>query len=372
MKILQILDNLSVDSGVSSVVMNFYRNINSEKIQFDFLVCRENENNKKTYYDEIVSMGGKVFYCGNPLSVQTFISSVRRIKLFFKKYSTEYQAVHLHVPTIAYFTLRYAKKFGIRSRIIHSHSSMTSPIKYKAFINYFLMKGKKYANTYWACSAEAAEFLFGKKAIKNVEIIRNTVDSEKFSFDNEKREAVRKDYKLPANKVIMHISNFSPIKNLDFLLPIIEENIKQNDNIRFMFVGDGPTKNKIEEKLKQSGLADYFIFTGRQRDVHKYLCAADLLLLPSLKEGLPVVVLEAQACGLTCLVSNTVTKECDVGNVVFFPLDENIWGDYIVKFCSPSCDIRRDMSASFKNCLYDAKKESARVEKLYLSLVKRD
>lgn len=366
MRVLNVLDNLSLDSGVSAVVMNIYKNFSSD-IQVDFFVCRKNEDPNKSYYDEVISLGGNVFYCENPLAVSSLASAVKNAKRFFKKHAKEYDVVHLHAPTISPFSLRYAKRYGAKCRIIHSHSSMTSPNKIKAFINKLLMRGKKYANVYWACSDKAAEFLYGTK--ENIEIIKNVTDSSIMFFDSRLRDSVRSELNLDNKKVITHISNFSPIKNHFFLLDVISEVVKKDEGFVFLFVGDGPAKNAFEAEIKNLGLEKNVIFTGRQGDVRKYLCAADLLLLPSLKEGLPVVVVEAQACGLPCLVSDTVTRECNVGNVSFLQLAKEEWINKISGLMPSSAEERRHASDEFKKCDYDAAKEAKRVEKLYEALI---
>lgn len=370
MRVLYILPNLSADSGVSSVVMNVYRHVNKEKVQIDFLVCENEPKTESVFYHEIIANGGRVYRTGNVLNPKTIRSAWRKIKAFFKEHAKEYGAVHLHAPNISRFTLKYAKKFGIPNRIIHSHSSMTSPNKIKAMVNRFLIGGKRYANIFWTCSPEAADFLFGQRFIKKhpVEMIKNAVDTTQFHFDKETRAALRDELGLSQKKVIAHVSNFSAIKNVFFLLPVIQQVAEKDKEIVFLFIGDGPMKNELERKTKELGLEENVRFIGRQPNVCHLLCASDLLLLPSLKEGLPVVTIEAQACGLSCVVTDTITRECNIGLVDFLPLSTALWVDHICGFHPLSDDDRENLSADFIHAPYNIVNEAKKVENLYLNL----
>ena len=221
MRILQIIDHVGVDAGISSVVMNLYRNMDYTKIQFDFLVCSKRE---ESYEDEIISRGGKIFYVGNFFSIKQVRGACSNINRFFKEQGKDYRIVQLHSPTMALFTLRYAKKYGVEKRIVHSHSTMTSTNRLKCVANHFLMKQVfRYGNVFWACSTEAAVFLYGRKFCneKHYEIIWNAVDTEKFTFIPEIREKVRTEYHFEKCCVFAHVSNFSPIKNVSFFIFIL-------------------------------------------------------------------------------------------------------------------------------------------------------
>ena len=364
MRVLYILSNLAIDSGISSAIMELYRHM--EHVEIDFLVLKEY---KTSHFDELHQRGSNVYYVGNVLHPKTMFSALKKIKCFFKEHAHEYQAVHLHAPNISRFTLKYAKKFGIPNRIIHSHSSMTSPNKVKAMVNRFLIGGKRYANMFFTCSPEAADFLYGKNFAKPVEMIKNAVDAKQFHFDKDMRLAVRDEFGLKDKKVIAHVSNFSPIKNVLFLLPVMQQVVKKDKDAVFLFIGDGPMKSALENKVKELGLEEHVHFIGRQPDVYRFLCASDLLLLPSIKEGLPVVTIEAQACGLSCFVTDTITKECNIGLTEFLPLTAELWANRICNFQPLSEDDRLNISADFIHCPYNIANEAKRVENLYLNLL---
>lgn len=368
MKVLMILDNLSRDSGVSSIVMNLYKNINSDDIQIDFMAFSAGNN---SYLDMIQEGGSDVYILPSPLSLKSFFKSLKAIKKFFKEYSKDYDVVHLHSPTLNEFTLKYAKKNGIPNRIIHSHSTMTSPYLIKKCIQIFLQRNiTKYANNFFSCSSEAAVFLYGNDFCKKNEvyIVKNAVDTEKFRYSEQQNDLFRKHFKVEDKRIAIHVSNFSQIKNVKFLVYVLKDLVSITDNFRFIFVGDGPTKSEIENLVKELCLQEYCIFTGRRNDVDKLLNVADVLLLPSIKEGLPVTVLEAQANGMKCFVSNSVTKEADAGNVVYLPLIEKEWIDQLINLNRVSTEVRIHACDKFNESEFNIINESKKLESKYISM----
>lgn len=367
-KILHIMDNIAVCSGVSSVVMNIYRNIDRRLIQFDFLVSNCVD---VSYEDEIKEYGGNIYYTGNPLSYKSFISTCINNKFFFINNGLKYEAVHLHSPTIADMTIRYAKKYNVKNIIIHSHSTMFSNNPIKAIINMYLRRNiTKYANRYFACSTEAAEFLYGKKFCRThiVEIIKNGVDTSKYAFDAESKKNILNEWNWNGNIVVLHVSNFSPIKNLPFIVQIIESVVKKRKDIRFLFIGDGKTKNSIEISIHNKNLQGYCKFLGSTNKVNYFLSAADILVLPSIKEGLPVSVVEAQANGIQCLVSSNITREVDAGNVKFIQLNNQEWANMICEYKPLSEEERVKKCINFEESCFNIKKEVKKLEKIYLEI----
>lgn len=367
-KILQIIDNISVDAGVSSVVMNIYRRIDKSKIQFDFLVCNKAEDRGKNYEDEIRKMGGKVFYFGSPFSVKSISTSIRNAKIFFKKRARYYKAVHLHTPTIAEFTLKYAKKYGIATRIVHSHSTMLSTSKIKTIVNtYLVSRIKKYATDYWACSTEAAEFLYGKGFIvkNDVELIWNCVEPQKYLYSENERIRLRKTHGVEKKYIVTHISNFTVIKNHVFLIDVIKRVIKSNKNVVFCFIGDGGTRSEFEACLKEERLLSNCLFIGRTKEIPNYLSFSDLVILPSLKEGLPVTMVEAQANGVECVLSDSITRECNVSDCVYLPLDSEKWACEIINKSQEYETDRVKRSERFKGSKFDIDNQISIIEKKY-------
>lgn len=367
-KVLQIMDNISIKSGVSSIVMNIYRNINRDRVQFDFLVSNKVDN---SYENEIKKYGGNIFYSGNPLSPKTLVRTCINNKIFLMENKDNYKAVHLHSPTIADMTIRYAKKIGIKNIIVHSHSTSFSTNSLKMIINSFLKRNLlNYANIYFACSTEAAYFLYGKEFFeeKEIKIIKNGVEPEKYRFNSHYKKNILNEWRWNDYMVVCHTSNFSALKNIEFLIPVIENLTKYRKDIRFLFLGDGPTRENFEKKLINRNLQEYCKFIGFTDKVNYYLNAADLFVLPSIKEGLPVAVVEAQANGIPCIISESITKEVKVGDVEFVPLNQNNWIHKINSFKSLSDEERKNKSYKFRNSEFNIIKQSKILEDFYLKL----
>lgn len=367
-----ILDNLSKDSGVSSIVINLFKNIDYQDIKIDFLIFKEGNN---SYIEMVKSMGSKVYILPNPLSVRTLFKGLIYLKRFFSKHAKEYDAVHLHSPTLTEFTLKYAKKHHIDNRIIHSHSTMTSPNIIKKIINAYLQRNvTRYANYYFACSKEAAYFLYGEKFCKanQIEIIKNAVSAYEFKYDSKAAQEIKSKYNISKSRLAIHVSNFSKIKNVSFIVPVIQKLIDSGTDMKFMFIGDGPTKNEVEKEIRSLGLEEYCIFVGRSNEVSQLLNCGDVLLLPSLKEGLPVTVIEAQANGLDCIVTDTVTREANAGYVTYLPLDIEMWTNELlhIKTIDKMARLRRCKLVSQSE--FNISNEAKRVEKIYLTMRKEN
>lgn len=370
MKVLCILDNLSIASGVSSIVLNLYRNMDLSRVQMDFLVCSKQEG---SYEDEIERRGGKVFYTGNFLSPRQILGAISASKQFFKEHGNEYDLVHLHSPTIAMFTLRYAKQYGIPVRIVHSHSTMMSMSKVKTAINTYLIgQIKKYANVFFACSTEAAHFLYGKDFCDKhpIERIHNAVDCTRFLYDPEVAQSVRGALGVTDETVFAHVSNYSPIKNHVFLLDVMERFQSSAERVKFVFVGNGPTRQSFEDEILGRGLQEMCVFIDKTPDVAQYLFAADAVILPSIKEGLPVSLVEAQAAGLPFFTSDTVTQEVLVEQGQFLPLETNAWYDSLRAFAPLSVQKRKERSEAFQKSVFNIVNEAERVTALYEKLAK--
>jgi len=369
MKVLYVLDNLSIASGVSSIVMNLYRNMNRDKIQMDFLVCAKQEN---SYQEEIEKLGGKVFYTGNFLSPKQIFLAISNSRRFFKEHSSEYDIVHLHSPTIAMFTLKYAKKYGVPIRIVHSHSTMMSVSKLKNIVNAFLISQiKRYANNFFACSTEAARFLYGEKFCKThkIELIHNAVDCSRFIYSKEGAKATRKKLGIcDDDTVFVNVSNYSPIKNHIFLTDVIQKFKLSDKKVKFLFIGDGPTKQQFKEEIKKRDLENLCIFVDKTDKVSDYLCAADAAILPSIKEGLPLTLVESQASGLPFFASDTVTREVCVRQGEFVALDTNEWYQKLNVFKVLSEEERKNNSEMFKASEFNISTEAERVWNLYKEL----
>lgn len=340
-RILQVLGSMDL-GGAETMIMNYYRNIDNSKIQFDFLLHRKE---KGAYDDEILKLGGKIFYVPsiNPLHFYKYIKS---LNAFFKEHS-EYRIVHSHLNSLSVFVLNAAKK-TCNVRIAHSHIAIT-PIKISSFFNkrqsisnnikdiiHLLLRRslKKSASHYFACGKQAGEWMFGKKLMKDVLIINNAIDISKFSYTPEKALVSKQSFNLENNFVIGHIGRFHDQKNHTFILKVFKELKKINDKSKLLLIGTGHLQSKIKEESQSLNISDHVLFLGARTDIPEVLLSIDIFLFPSLFEGLPVTLIEAQASGLKIFSSNNVAKEVEMTNLLEFISLENTpkeWAQIINK-----------------------------------------
>lgn len=303
-----------MDGGVESVVMNYYRNIDRDKIQFHFL-C--DEDSTDIPYDEIEKLGGKVIIIP---PYQRLFEYQKELYRIFKE--NNYKIVHSHISTLSVFPLRVAKKAVVPIRIAHSHSTSNKKEWKRNLIKNILRPfSKVYANVFFGCSQLSGKWLFGNKAFLNgkIKIINNAIDLEKFKFNKEKRNEIRKEIGLDEDTILIgHIGRFVTQKNHEFLIEVFNDIYKGRKNSKLILIGQGNLKEKIVKKVEELGLKDNVIFTGQINNVSDYYNAMDIFILPSLYEGLPVVGIEAQANGLLCEFSTDMTKETKVLNTTRF------------------------------------------------------
>ena len=299
--------------GIQSFLMNVYRNIDREKVQFDFLI---HSKDKGAFDDEIISLGGQVFYL-NKLSSKYFLSYQGELVKFFKEH--EYNIVHSHLNLLSSFTLSSAKKANVPIRIAHSHSSSISDKGLKKLIKLFAKTQiNKYTTHKFACSKEAAIWQFGKKKWKDVKIIPNGIEIEKFLFNKLNRQRIRKQYNIEENAfVIGHVGGFRKVKNHEFLLKVFEKIKKIKEDAILMLVGSGELEGEIKKLANRLGFLNSIVFTGSVQNVNEYCSAFDSFVFPSIYEGLGIVLVEAQANGLPCFVSDVVPSEANLSDVYF-------------------------------------------------------
>ena len=294
--------------------MNYYRNIDKDKIQFHFL-CDEDSTNIP--YEEIEKMGGKVIIIP---PYQRLFEYQKELYRIFKE--NNYKIVHSHISTLSVFPLRVAKKAVVPIRIAHSHSTSNKKEWKRNLIKNILRPfSKVYANVFFGCSQLSGKWLFGNKAFLNgkIKIINNAIDLEKFKFNKEKRNEIRKEIGLDEDTILIgHIGRFVTQKNHEFLIEVFNDIYKGRKNSKLILIGQGNLKEKIVKKVEELGLKDNVIFTGQINNVSDYYNAMDIFILPSLYEGLPVVGIEAQANGLLCEFSTDMTKETKVLNTTRF------------------------------------------------------
>lgn len=359
-RILQCVSNMD-RAGIETMLMNYYRNINREEIQFDFLV---NKSKKGDYDDEIKSLGGKIYVTPglNPLK---FFKYQKFMKQFFKEHP-EYKVIHCHNEAMGFYALKAATDCKIPVRIAHSHNTDIKK-DYKYLIKQFCkLHILKVSNLQYACSKAAGKYLFKK----DVPVLHNAIDVNKFKYNKEVRKQIRSQYNLKNKFVVGHIGRFEPQKNHMFLLEIFKEISTKIPNSVLLLIGTGVLEEEIKSKIRELKLEKKVILTGSIPNVNEFYQAMDVFLLPSLYEGLPVVGIEAQAAGLKCFMSSTITDEvCITNNVVFHDINKSpkSWANIIIKNAKYE---REDMSQQVIDSGYDISSETLKLMELYTKLHK--
>lgn len=366
-RILHIVGSNASISGVMNFIMNYYRIMNHEKIQFDFLYFIEVEKN---FNSEIEKLGGNVYFVNKP-SLKYVYRTYKEFDDFFKSNANKYKAVHLHEVYLVHFISYFCKKYDIKHLITHAHTTKYSDNPKNALRNRIMCLGLKHSATdYFACSKAAGEFYYGKRAVENglVKVIPNAINLKNYKFNQSIRDKVRKSLKIDDKFVIGHIGRMAPPKNQKFLLQIFEKIKKEKTNSTLLMIGDGPLKKEIEAEIKRLNLQDSVILLGVRNDVPNLLMAMDVFLLPSLYEGLPVVCVEAQATGLRCVLSDNITKEVDCGNCEFISLNQSLadWKDNIINSSNKFSD-KFDFNQKIN--LFDIEILVHKIECLYFEMV---
>ena len=361
-RVLHFVSTLSRGSGVMSVIMNYYRHIDRDKVQFDFLhfiACED------SYMEEIRELGGKIYCIDKPGSS---FQSIKQLNSFFRLHAGEYTWLHNHEVYLTFLLRPIAKRYGLEKFIVHCHATKYSDKTLNAVRNRILCLPIRFMKVErFACSEAAGKFLYGEKMLKagKVFIMHNAIDCEKFRFRPEVRERLRKEMGLEGKFVIGHVGRFERQKNHEFLIEVFAECKKEIDSCILLLIGEGSLRSKIEKKVVEKGLKNSIIFLTKRNDMEYLYQVMDLFVLPSLYEGLPVSCLEAQVNGLECIVSRTVTDELKkqtIGSIItMLPLEKKVWKQNIL-----SCKIRQtSISQHINNDNYDINLQSCRLHSFY-------
>ncbi|TYS60305.1 glycosyltransferase family 1 protein [Sutcliffiella horikoshii] len=293
-------------AGTETMLMNIFRNMDRSKVHFDFISFSQ----QVAHYDEeIHNLGGRVIRMTNPQSILEIIKAIR-------KYGP-YDAVHSHTLFHCGIANLAAKVAGVKIRIAHAHTTLdkNGTLLRWLYINSMRATTKLTSTHYLACSKQAGEYLFGNAVEKNQKYMYfpNLIDYSQFISRKEDEVALfKKEVGLADKKVIGHIGRFTEGKNQQFLLKVLKSIIKKDDSYRLLLVGDGDLKEKIQESAKKEGIHEFVKFVGIRDDIATMLHSMDVFVFPSMYEGLGLVLLEAQASGLPCIVSEAIQPEADM------------------------------------------------------------
>lgn len=299
--------------GAETMVMNYYRTIDKNKIQFDFMVHRQERG---AYDDEIEAMGGRIFrMC--PIYPQNLFRYQQMLKKFFDNHP-EYQILHSHMSELGYFAFKEAIKHNVPVRICHAHSSPNFKIesfkeKLKVLPREILARGmRKLSTDFFVCSKIAGDWLFGKKNENKFIMMNNAVNASSFAYDKKTADKIKSEMKWKNKIVVGHVGRLIIPKNHTFLIDIFQQfHVKHPQSI-LVLVGDGDQRENICNKIKKLNLEDSIILLGFRSDTANLYKAFDIFVFPSLYEGLPVSLVEAQSAGLSCIVSDTISTQAQI------------------------------------------------------------
>lgn len=303
-RVAQVVGRME-SGGVEAVVMNYYRTMDKERVQFDFFV---DETSSFPQREELERLGAGIYL------VPPYSKPVQFHKALYKQFRAGgYRIVHTHINTMNVFPLFAAWRAKVPVRICHNHSTAHWGEGKKTLLKYLLRPfAKMFATDYFACGEQAGRWMYGDRCYEagKVYVMKNAIDTEWFAYDPAARARLREELGLPQNAfVVGHVGRFTYAKNHDFLIDVFAELSKSWPEARLLLVGEGELKERIEQKVCEGGLADKVVFTGARKDVNKLYSVMDVFCLPSFYEGMPVVAWEAQANGLPCVVSVEVTPE---------------------------------------------------------------
>lgn len=347
--------------GMETYILNLIRNMDHEEFQFDFIV---NSDGKLACKEEFISFGGTVY----PLHGrrENLILHTIEYRKFFKEHASEYDIIYLQAMSLFNINpLIYAKKYGIPNRLIHSHIDSSFDGKIKNVISKrHLKKLDCYTNKYLACSKSAGEWMFPNKKF---DVIKNAIDTKKFAYRKDVRIRVRKKLNVENKVVYGTVGRLSGQKNPLFIVELFAEIHRRNPDTLFIHIGDGELREQMENKIKEFGIEDSYLLLGIQSETQEFYQAMDVFLLPSLFEGLPFVLVEAQCSGLNCFVSDAIKKEAMLVEdiVTYISLQDSVsqWADCIEQKQKNFC--RQDRSEEIKNSGYDLEENRKKLEEIF-------
>jgi len=363
LRVLHTVVNMN-RGGAETLIMNLYRNIDRSKVQFDFLTCKEG-----AYDSEIVAMGGKIHRIPYVTDVG-HLGYIRKLDKFFRL-NPNYKIVHSHMDKMSGLVLRAAKKANIPTRIAHSHNTRSEGGFASQVYKWYAGKQVTPNATHlFACSEAASKWLFSKRSNETL-LLKNGIECDKFHFSLQSREKIREELNI-ANEsfVVGHIGRFNHQKNHLFLLEIFAGLLIKMPNAVLILVGGGALQPKIEAKIKELQIEKNVKLLGIREDIHLVLQAMDVFVFPSLHEGLPVTLIEAQGASLTCIISDSITKEVDMelGLVEYCSLSEiEKWIEKILEKAKRNSP-RKNAESALSQKGYDIRKTAEITQKTYISL----
>lgn len=361
MRVLHIVTNMSY-GGLENLLMNYYRNMDRSRIQFDFLT---HVDIHQDFEEEIAALGGRLYRLPrlNPFS----IGYRQQLRRFFAEHP-EYRIVHSHLDCLSAIPLKAAQQAGVPVRIAHSHTSSLVH-NWKMLIKYLYRPLiSHYATDLFACGDKAGDWMFRGSPYT---IVNNAIDAAAFRFDPKVSQEVRQELELGDCLTMGHVGQFRTEKNHLFLIDIFDAVLKKHPDSRLVLVGKGPQMEPAIQKADALGIREKILFLGARSDISELMQAMDVFVLPSLYEGLGIVAVEAQAAGLPCLISDGVPMACKATElVVQIPLSSGVeaWAGEAMKAVGTP---RRVTTGEIVSSGFDIAENALWLENFYLSEYRR-
>lgn len=349
--------------GAESIVMNYYRHIDRSKVQFDFMVHREQRG---AFDDEIEAMGGRIYrMC--PIYPQNFGKYKKMLRKFFSEHP-EYRIIHSHMSELGYFAFKEARKQGVPVRICHAHNT-PDRFDLKMIMRTYFKTAMNPSTTHrFICGTAAGCWLFGEKHQDQFIMMNNAIDTAQYAFLPEIRAEMRREFGFEDRFVVGHVGRFAGQKNHVFLLEIFAALAEKREDAVLLLVGGGERESEIRKRVLALGLQEKVRFLGIRKDVNRVMQAMDAFVFPSFFEGLGVVVIEAQAAGLPCFVSDKVPLAAKLtDNVVYLDLNSSAenWAKEILK--RTDSFVRKDMHQQVAEKDFDIAKNAEWLQEFYLN-----
>lgn len=356
--------------GMENLIMNVYRNINRNHYQFDFAVHTEE---KADMDDEIISFGGRIIpfpqFRKNPLHYR------KTWDRFWSENNKTYDVFHFHTDTLANIqAIRSALKHNVRKIIIHAHSASTNKGWLQKVHNLIHYKNQIFiANIdtkhiiLASVSDEASQWVFGEKLFMSdrIQKIQNGVDYQKYYFDNQMRDSIRKQLNISSDDIILgHTGTFVEVKNHKKIIQVFKKLVHDNGRYKLMLIGGGPLLPSIKQLACDLDLDDRILFLGNLAEVYRYLSAMDVFIFPSLYEGLPLSLIESQINELPILASDAISKEVKISEKLFFMSVEKPHEQWAEKICELS-KMDRHIDRNMINKKFDIKNTVEQFEAMY-------
>lgn len=311
LRIIHVVGTMDL-GGIETLLMNLYRYINRDVIQFDFLCHHTTE---AAYTSEIRALGGRLF-CIPGLSECSIFEYEKNLYKFFNGHP-EYTIVHSHMNDRNGIILQQAFRAGVPNRFSHIHTHFRNQtLINQARIAIFKKPLNKYTTKAFACSKDAGKQLYNRKLQESLIIIHNGIDSRQFRFNSRTRVKIRNSIGIGEEPVIGHVGRFAEVKNHLFLVECFRAFLLQYPNAKLLLIGTGELEYRIKDQSDALGISNNVLFLGNRKDVNEVLQAMDVFVFPSITEGLPVSVIEAQASGLQVLSSDSISIESVLTNLV--------------------------------------------------------